>query len=74
MVENQNTVCFRTLHLDQPYTLESYRSVGGYAQWEKILKEKPDPERHHRRSQALGAARARRRGLSNRTQVELHAA
>ena len=43
MVENQNTVCFRTLHLDQPWTLEAYRSVGGYAQWEKILKEKPDP-------------------------------
>jgi NADH-quinone oxidoreductase subunit F len=43
MVENQNTVCFRTLHLDQPWTLEAYRSVGGYAQWEQILKEKPDP-------------------------------
>jgi NADH-quinone oxidoreductase subunit F len=44
MVENQNTVCFRTLHLDQPHTLESYRSVGGYDQWERILKEKPDPD------------------------------
>ena len=43
MVERQNTVCFRTLHLDQPWTLESYRSIGGYAQWEKILKEKTDP-------------------------------
>jgi NADH-quinone oxidoreductase subunit F len=43
MVENQNTVCFRTLHLDQPWTLEAYRSIGGYGQWEKILKEKPDP-------------------------------
>ena len=43
MVEHQNTVCFRTLHLDQPHTLEAYRSVGGYVQWEKILKEKPDP-------------------------------
>lgn len=43
MVENQNSVCFRTLHLDKPYSLESYRSVGGYVQWEKILKKKSDP-------------------------------
>jgi NADH-quinone oxidoreductase subunit F len=46
MAENQNTVCFRTLHLDAAvrYTLESYRSVGGYVQWERILREKPDPD------------------------------
>ena len=39
-----NDVCFRTLHLDQPWTLESYRSVGGYSVWEKILKEKTSPD------------------------------
>lgn len=46
MAENQNTVCFRTMHLDATvrYTLESYRSVGGYVQWERILREKPDPD------------------------------
>ena len=33
-----NEVCFRTHHLDQPHTLESYRSVGGYSSWEKVLK------------------------------------
>ena len=44
MVERQNTVCFRTLHLDQPWTLEAYRSVGGYVQWERILRDKPDPD------------------------------
>jgi NADH-quinone oxidoreductase subunit F len=33
-----NDVCFRTRHLDQPHTLASYRSVGGYSSWEKILK------------------------------------
>jgi len=33
-----NEVCFRTLHLDQPHSLESYRSVGGYSSWEKVLK------------------------------------
>ena len=44
MVERQNTVCFRTLHLDQPWTLEAYRRVGGYVQWEKILRDRPDPD------------------------------
>ena len=44
MVERQNTVCFRTLHLDHPWTLEAYRSVGGYVQWERILRDKPDPD------------------------------
>ena len=44
MTERQNTVCFRTRHLDQSWTLETYRSVGGYAQWEKILRDKPDPD------------------------------
>ncbi len=39
-----NDVCFRTLHLDRPWTLESYRSVGGYSVWEKILKEKTSPD------------------------------
>jgi NADH-quinone oxidoreductase subunit F len=42
-VDNQDTVCFRTLHLDEPWSLESYRSVDGYVQWERILKEKTDP-------------------------------
>ncbi|MCO7225053.1 NADH-quinone oxidoreductase subunit NuoF [Pleionea sp. CnH1-48] len=35
-----NEVCFRTLHLEQPWSLESYKSVGGYQVWEQILKEK----------------------------------
>jgi len=38
-----NEVCYRTLHLDNPASLATYRSVGGYSAWEKILKEKPDP-------------------------------
>ena len=44
MVERQNTVCFRTLHLEQPWALETYRQVGGYVQWERILREKADPD------------------------------
>ena len=35
-----NEVCFRTLHLDKPWTLATYESAGGYVQWKKILKEK----------------------------------
>lgn len=39
-----NEVCFATLGLDPSYTLESYRSVGGYQAWERILTEKTPPE------------------------------
>ena len=39
-----NEVCFRTLHLERPWTLDSYRSVGGYRVVEKILREKIPPE------------------------------
>jgi len=39
-----NEVCFRTLHLERPWTLDSYRSVGGYQVVEKILREKIPPE------------------------------
>jgi NADH-quinone oxidoreductase subunit F len=39
-----NEVCYRTLHLDKPWLLETYRSAGGYKQWEKILNEKLPPE------------------------------
>ena len=40
-----NTVCLRTLHLPagERHTLAAYRRVGGYAQLERILREKPDP-------------------------------
>jgi NADH-quinone oxidoreductase subunit F len=45
MVDRQDTVCFRTLHLPpgERFTLAAYRGVGGYVQWERILKDKPDP-------------------------------
>lgn len=36
-------VCFRTLHLDKPWTLENYKKVGGYEVLSQILKEKRDP-------------------------------
>jgi len=40
-----NEVCFRTLHLDKPWTLESYQSVGGYQVWKRILQDKTPPEK-----------------------------
>lgn len=39
-----NEVCYRTLHLDQPWTMQAYESIGGYQVWRKILKEKTPPE------------------------------
>ncbi len=45
MAAQQNTVCFRTMHLPAAdrFTLGAYRSLGGYVQWERILREKLDP-------------------------------
>ncbi len=40
-----NDICFRTLHLDKPWTLATYVSAGGYEQWKKILREKTPPEK-----------------------------
>jgi len=39
-----NEVCFRTLHLENPWTLDNYLSVGGYEVLKKILAEKTPPE------------------------------
>lgn len=39
-----NEICFRTRHLEVPWSLESYLSVGGYEVWKKIIKEKTKPE------------------------------
>lgn len=39
-----NNVCYQTLKLEQPWTLENYISVGGYSAWEKILRENITPD------------------------------
>ena len=39
-----NQVCYRTLHLDKPWLLETYESAGGYKIWRKILAEQTPPE------------------------------
>src|SRR5512144_890038 len=37
-------VCFRTLNLDRPWSLDAYKSVGGYSVWEKVLKGELTPD------------------------------
>lgn len=39
-----NQVCYRTLHLDEPWALKTYESIGGYSVLKKILKEKTPPQ------------------------------
>ncbi|KTD59170.1 NADH-quinone oxidoreductase subunit NuoF [Legionella shakespearei] len=39
-----NQVCYRTVHLSEPWTLSAYESVGGYSAWRKILKEQTPPQ------------------------------
>lgn len=43
MAVQQNQVCFRTLHLEESWTLKAYESVGGYTMLKKILKEQTPP-------------------------------
>lgn len=47
MTASHDTVCFRTMHLParERHTLDAYRRLGGYAQWERILREQVDPAR-----------------------------
>jgi NADH-quinone oxidoreductase subunit F len=40
-----NEICFRTLHLDRPWTLDTYRRARGYQQWERVLHDRPPPEK-----------------------------
>ncbi len=39
-----NEVCFKNLHLDQPWRLDAYQLNGGYEVLKKILQEKTPPE------------------------------
>src|SRR5688572_24860729 len=44
MAHLQNQICFRTRDLQDPWTLKTYESVGGYEQWRRILRDKIAPE------------------------------
>lgn len=39
-----NLICFRTLEKDKPWSLKTYKSIGGYKVIEKILKNKINPQ------------------------------
>ncbi|MBL8251824.1 MAG: NADH-quinone oxidoreductase subunit NuoF [Candidatus Competibacter sp.] len=39
-----NEVCYRTLGQDRPWSMETYRSVGGYEAWGKILSGQMTPD------------------------------
>lgn len=40
----RNLVCYRTLHLDQSWTLKAYESIGGYQVWRRILQNRTPAE------------------------------
>ena len=42
-MDTLNSVCFATLGLDEPWSIETYERVGGYEAWRKILAEKIPP-------------------------------
>ena len=39
-----NQVCYRTLHLPDPWSLKAYQSIGGYSAWRRILQEQTPPQ------------------------------
>ncbi|OUX65525.1 MAG: NADH-quinone oxidoreductase subunit F [Gammaproteobacteria bacterium TMED281] len=40
----QNLVCYRTFHLEKPWSIESYKQVGGYSVWKDVVSGKITPE------------------------------
>ena len=42
--DKMNLVVFEPLALERPWTLETYRKIGGYQVWERILADKPPRE------------------------------
>jgi NADH-quinone oxidoreductase subunit F len=40
--DKMNLLVFEPLKLERPWTLATYRSIGGYEVWERLLREKPE--------------------------------
>ena len=38
-----NLTCFETLKYDEPWSFETYKKIGGYTVWERILRDKAPP-------------------------------
>jgi len=43
-MKSLNEICYATLKFDQRWSLETYRQVGGYEAWQRIINEKIPPE------------------------------
>jgi len=73
--DKMNLTVFEPLKLERSWTLPTYRTIGGYQVWERLLRERPPPRgRSSIAVKASGLRGPRRRRLSHRHQVELHAA
>ncbi len=70
----EHQVVYTTLHFDTPWSLESYLEIGGYAGVEEDPRREARSGDDHRRDQEERPARPRRRRLSDRTEVVVHAA
>ena len=73
MAYEQNLVCFNTFGSDESWSLATYEKHDGYQAWRKILNGKLKPEEVIEIGQGIGIARSRRRRISDRSEVELHA-
>ena len=52
--DKMNLTLFEILKYEQPWKLETYRKIGGYEVWERILREKPTPATSGRKKRPCG--------------------
>jgi hypothetical protein len=69
-----NEVCYRTFGLDQPWSIETYMSVGGYEAWKRILAGQLTPDQVIDEVKKIRFARTWRRRLPDRPEMDLYAA
>ena len=60
--------------MERPWTMETYRKIGGYEVWEKILREKTPKEQIIEEVKASGLRGRGGAGFPDGHEVELHAA
>ena len=72
--DKMNLVCFEVLKYPEPWKLETYRKIGGYEAWEKILAEKTPRETIIETVKASGLRGRGGAGFPGGREVELHAA
>ena len=72
--DKMNLVVFEPLKLERSWEIGTYRQIGGYEAWEKILREKPPREQIIEAVKASGLRGRGGAGFPDRREVELHAA